>query len=76
MQIAGVSPPAREIHVFFAYPGFVLICIHAGMHLSVPLSRLRRKRESAAVILTFIAAGISIYGLSLLQTTRNPRRKP
>ena len=38
-----ISAQARSIHMLLAYWGYVLMCIHAGTHLTAPLGKLARK---------------------------------
>ena len=35
-----ISAQARSIHLLLAYWGYVLVCLHAGTHLAVPLGNL------------------------------------
>ena len=57
-----ISAQARSIHMMLAYWGYVLLCIHAGTHLVVPLRKLfmKSKRIFAAVCAVFEC--ISVYG--------------
>lgn len=64
VTIAGVSASARQIHMLFAYWGFVLMCIHAGMHLSAPLTKLfnrKKKIWTVCIVLMTAASGYGIY---------------
>lgn len=60
--VPGVSAAAREIHLLFAYWGFVLMCIHAGTHLTVPLGKLSRSRKPAWIVVVIILSAVSLYG--------------
>lgn len=62
IDVAGVSATAREIHLLFAYWGFVLMCIHAGTHLTAPLGKLSPSRKSAWIVTTIILSAVSLYG--------------
>ena len=57
-----ISAQARSVHMMLAYWGYVLLCIHAGTHLVVPLRKLymKSKRIFAAVCAAF--GCISVYG--------------
>ena len=62
IQIPGVSATAREIHLCLAYWGFVLMCLHAGTHLSVPLEKLKWNRKSIWAVTAGILSAVSLYG--------------
>ena len=62
IQVTGVSAPAREIHLFLAYWGFVLMCIHAGTHLMAPMNRLKKSRKKVWVCMIGVFATVSVYG--------------
>ena len=62
IQIPGVSATAREIHLCLAYWGFVLMCLHAGTHLSVPFEKLKRNRKSIWAVTAGILSAVSLYG--------------
>ncbi len=62
IQIPGVSATAREIHLCLAYWGFVLMCLHAGTHLSAPLEKLKRNRKSIWIVTAGILSAVSLYG--------------
>lgn len=62
INIAGVSATAREIHLLFAYWGFILMSVHAGTHLTVPLEKLSRNKKSAWKVVIGILTTASIYG--------------
>lgn len=57
-----VSAQARSIHMLLAYWGYVLLCIHAGTHLTAPLGKLYRKHRKASVIVFALLGVISVYG--------------
>ena len=40
-----VSAQARSIHLLLAYWGCVLMCVHAGTHLTAPFGRLAQKTK-------------------------------
>ena len=62
LPISGVSAVSREIHLVFAYWGFVLMCIHAGTHLAAPVRKLREKKKPTGMVFTVLCAAISVYG--------------
>ena len=63
IKINGVSAAARDVHMLFAYWGFVLLCVHAGTHLATPLKKIWKKRKAAGIALTICSVGISAYGV-------------
>lgn len=52
----------RSIHMILAYWGYVLMCIHAGTHLTVPMSKLATKSERISIVARVILGCVSIYG--------------
>ena len=40
-----VSAQARSIHMLLAYWGYVLLCVHAGTHLSAPMHKLAARSK-------------------------------
>ena len=63
IQIEGVSAVSREIHLMVAYWCLVLCCIHAGMHLTALMNRLKRKSVAGWWLATGIWVLISGYGI-------------
>ena len=63
IQIEGVSAVSREIHLMAAYWCLVLCCIHAGMHLTALMNRLKRKSVAGWWLATGIWVLISGYGI-------------
>lgn len=59
-----ISAQARSIHMLLAYWGYVLMCLHAGTHLTVPLGKLGQKNKKASVMLYVISGCISAYGVA------------
>lgn len=57
-----VSAQARAVHLLLAYWGCVLMCIHAGTHLTAPMKKLSQKNRKAWTILCAVLGLISIYG--------------
>ena len=62
LPVLPISSQARSIHMLLAYWGYVLMCIHAGTHLTAPLGKLARKGKKTSMILYVILGCISIYG--------------
>ena len=62
IQIPGVSATAREIHLFLAYWGFILMCVHAGTHLAVPLGKLKNSKKAVWITTVSVLAAVSLYG--------------
>ena len=63
IKINGVSATAREVHMLFAYWGFVLLCVHIGTHISSPVKKLWKKSKSTGIALTICSVGISAFGV-------------
>ena len=57
-----ISAQVRSIHMLLAYCGYVLMCLHAGTHLTPPLGKLGQKNKKASVMLYVILGCISAYG--------------
>ena len=57
-----ISAQVRSIHMLLAYWGYVLMCVHAGTHLTPPLGKLGQKNKKASVMLYVILGYISAYG--------------
>lgn len=62
LHIPGVTATARELHLAPAYWGYVLLCLHAGTHLTVPLGKLRRSKRSAWFVTIGALSVFSLYG--------------
>ena len=62
IQIPGISAAVREIHLCLAYWGFVLLCIHAGMHLTAPIKKLRKHKAGFCMAIV-AATAVSLYGI-------------
>lgn len=56
-----ISAQVRSIHMLLAYWGYVLMCVHAGTHLTPPLGK-GQKNKKASVMLYVILGCISAYG--------------
>lgn len=57
-----ISATARQIHLVFAYWGFCMMSLHAGTHLDMMMSKLKKNTDRAATILLTILGVISVYG--------------
>ncbi len=64
IRVPKFTAGAREIHLFCAYWFMVLMCVHAGTHLAVPLRRLRQKNKRAESALIIAAVIGSVYGMT------------
>ena len=62
LNISGLGSISRITHMLCAYWGFVLMCLHAGMHAGGMLVKIRKNRI-AYIILLVLCAIISIYGI-------------
>ena len=54
---------ARQIHLALAYWGFALMCLHAGTHLTAPLSKLKRARKPVFYTVLVLLTAVSFYGV-------------
>ena len=57
-----VSARARSVHMLLAYWGYILLSIHAGIHLIAPLRKLHGKNRKKFVTICAIMSCISAYG--------------
>ena len=57
-----VSAQARGVHMLLAYWGYALIGIHAGTHLTLPLSKLGKRKAGVRIPVCCLLCGISAYG--------------
>lgn len=58
-----ISAQARSVHMLLAYWGYVLLCVHAGTHLTAPIKQLITKNPKAAAAVFILLGGISVYGI-------------
>ena len=63
LPVLPISAKAREIHMLLAYWGFVLMSVHAGIHLVGPFVRIKRSSKKASTIVIVGISAISIYGI-------------
>ena len=59
LQIAAISMEARQVHIFCAYWGFVVMSVHIGFHWNMMMAKIRMK----PVVLRVIAILTSAYGV-------------
>lgn len=62
IDVPGMSATAREVHLFLAYWGFVLLSIHAGTHLMALPGKLNRSRHKIWAVVIRLSGTVSIYG--------------
>lgn len=62
IHVPGAAATAREIHLCLAYWGYVLLCIHAGTHLAMPLSSLQTNKKGAWITTVMILTAVSAFG--------------
>ena len=62
IDIPGIAAIVREMHLVIACWGFVLLCIHAGMHLVSPLKRMTGKDKRFHAVLFTAWIVVSGYG--------------
>ena len=67
-----LSAQARSVHMLMAYWGYVLLSVHAGTHLTAPLTKLRRNRRGAFTLLIMALAAVSLYGAYAFVKRRFP----
>jgi len=58
------SASARSIHLILAYWGYLLLSMHAGTHLAVPLSDLKRHGKGVRAAVYALLAAVSVYGIA------------
>lgn len=46
-----------------AYWGFVLMSLHAGTHLEMPLGKLKKMHSTVTTMLKIVLAMIGVYGI-------------
>lgn len=63
IEAPGAAATAREIHLVLAYWGFALMCVHAGTHLTAPLSKLQKKHKGVWIAVVSSLAAVSAYGV-------------
>lgn len=63
VQVPGTTAWASATHLCLAYWSFVLMGLHAGTHLVVPLRKLRKSHAAAWRALAVAAPAVSCYGL-------------
>ena len=63
LPLLPISAKAREIHMLFAYWGFVLMGIHLGMHLTGLYEKLKRKNKAAWITVISVISAIAVYGI-------------
>ena len=57
-----ISAQARGVHILLAYWGFVLMCIHAGTHMTGLFTKLQNQEQRIRIPVSGLLCGISIYG--------------
>ena len=57
------SAMARKIHMSLAYWGYVLLSIHAGIHLIALFEKMKRSSKKVWVAVTIFMILISVYGI-------------
>lgn len=63
IHLPGVSATAREVHLCLAYWGFVLLNIHAGMHMGASMVKLRQRGEGIWRGVNIALTAVSLYGI-------------
>ncbi len=57
-----ISALARGIHMLLAYWGYVLMCVHAGTHLSGSFIKLEKQKRRIRIPVYGLLCAISVYG--------------
>ena len=57
-----LSAGARGVHMLLAYWGLVLMCIHAGTHMTGLFTKLQNQKQRIRIPVSGLLCGISIYG--------------
>ena len=57
-----LTAQARTMHMLLAYWGYVLLSVHAGTHLTLPLRRLAAGKGSKGRVVIAALSIISVYG--------------
>ena len=63
LPVLSVSAKAREIHMIFAYWGFVLMSIHAGTHFTQVSGKLKQNKKGLWCVVLSVISVLSIYGI-------------
>ena len=63
IEVTGITAAVREIHLVIAYWGFVLMCVHVGMHLAPFIHKITGKNKRISIILHSVWILISGYGV-------------
>ena len=58
-----VSAQTRAIHMLLAYWGYVLMCVHAGTHLTVLMSKQQKRDKTIRNMRNVLLSVISFYGI-------------
>ena len=62
LPVLPIVSQTRSIHLLLAYWGYVLLCIHAGTHLTAPMRKLAVRNKRIFVALCAGSGCISAYG--------------
>ena len=62
INVPGIAATAREIHLMIAYWGFVLMSVHAGMHLTPLVNKTKTENKGRSKAFFAVWILISIYG--------------
>ena len=63
IDVPGIAATVREIHLVIAYWGFVLMSVHAGMHLITFVNKVKTRNKGISKVYYVIWILISIYGV-------------
>ena len=63
LPVLSVSAKEREIHMIFAYWGFVLMSIHAGTHFTQVSGKLKQNKKGLWCVMLSVISVLSVYGI-------------
>ena len=62
LPLVNVSSWARGVHMLLAYWGYVLLCVHAGTHMTVLWEKLRKQKAVISIPVLCILGVVCAYG--------------
>ncbi len=62
LPVLPISAQARGVHMLLAYWGFVLMCVHAGTHLTGAFIKIEKQKRRIWIPVYGLLCAISIYG--------------
>ncbi|MBR5338780.1 MAG: DUF4405 domain-containing protein [Lachnospiraceae bacterium] len=62
LPVLPISARARGVHMLLSYWGFVLMCVHAGTHLTGAFIKIEKQKRRIRIPVYGLLCAISIYG--------------